>query len=182
MKKRNRSGDAFPGEGSGGNLLGKARRYLEELCLQIPGRAVGSPGNRAATDLFAGHSDLSATSLRCRNSTAWNGSPANAACNATGKASRFTPGRFRRPVKPRPSFARPEPCRNCARWTPRARSSCSWAGWSKSSSCPRAFLSTTPTSTERSTACWKRSGALAVVAATGRNPDLAGSMYPSHLF
>lgn len=31
----------------------KAERYLQKLCLEIPNRAVGSEGNRAATDFFA---------------------------------------------------------------------------------------------------------------------------------
>lgn len=34
-------------------LAKKAERYLQKLCLEIPGRAVGSKGNRAATDFFA---------------------------------------------------------------------------------------------------------------------------------
>jgi aminopeptidase YwaD len=34
-------------------LLDKADRYLKKLCLEIPGRRVGSEGNRVATDFFA---------------------------------------------------------------------------------------------------------------------------------
>ena len=35
------------------NLSEKAETYLRRLCLEIPSRRVGSKGNRAATDLFA---------------------------------------------------------------------------------------------------------------------------------
>ena len=35
-------------------LADKAGRYLHKLCLEIPTRRVGSQGNRAATDFFAG--------------------------------------------------------------------------------------------------------------------------------
>jgi aminopeptidase YwaD len=35
-------------------LSEKAQRYLKHLCLDIPNRRVGSSGNRAATDFFAG--------------------------------------------------------------------------------------------------------------------------------
>ncbi|MCI0478861.1 MAG: hypothetical protein L0Y55_21675, partial [Anaerolineales bacterium] len=31
----------------------KAEAYLQKLCVEIPSRRVGSPGNRAATDFFA---------------------------------------------------------------------------------------------------------------------------------
>jgi aminopeptidase YwaD len=34
-------------------LTGKVQEYLDELCVKIPSRRVGSAGNRAATDLFA---------------------------------------------------------------------------------------------------------------------------------
>ena len=34
-------------------LAEKAERYLERLCVEIPSRRVGSEGNRAATDFFA---------------------------------------------------------------------------------------------------------------------------------
>jgi len=34
--------------------LSKAETYLQKLCLEIPSRRVGSAGNRAATDFFAG--------------------------------------------------------------------------------------------------------------------------------
>lgn len=34
-------------------LIEKAEQYLQRLCLEIPSRRVGSAGNRAATDLFA---------------------------------------------------------------------------------------------------------------------------------
>ena len=36
-----------------GTLSAKAARYLHTLCVEIPSRRVGSPGNRQATDLFA---------------------------------------------------------------------------------------------------------------------------------
>ena len=35
-------------------LSEKADAYLQRLCVEIESRRVGSPGNRAATDLFAG--------------------------------------------------------------------------------------------------------------------------------
>jgi len=35
------------------HLAEKAERYLERLCVEIPSRRVGSDGNRAATDFFA---------------------------------------------------------------------------------------------------------------------------------
>ena len=35
-------------------LIENAGRYLQKLCLEIPNRAVGSPGNQAATDYYAG--------------------------------------------------------------------------------------------------------------------------------
>ena len=35
-------------------LSEKAEMYLRKLCLEIPSRRVGSEGNRAATDFFAG--------------------------------------------------------------------------------------------------------------------------------
>jgi len=35
------------------HLTEKAEAYLYQLCVEIPSRRVGSPGNRAATDLFA---------------------------------------------------------------------------------------------------------------------------------
>ena len=34
-------------------LADHARSYLQHLCVEIPARCVGSPGNRAATDFFA---------------------------------------------------------------------------------------------------------------------------------
>lgn len=34
-------------------LAGHAQSYLQRLCVEIPDRCVGSPGNRAATDFFA---------------------------------------------------------------------------------------------------------------------------------
>ena len=36
------------------HLLEKAEKYLHRLCIEITSRRVGSPGNRSATDLFAG--------------------------------------------------------------------------------------------------------------------------------
>jgi aminopeptidase YwaD len=38
---------------SSSQLAEKAERYLERLCVEIPSRRVGSEGNRAATDFFA---------------------------------------------------------------------------------------------------------------------------------
>ena len=38
---------------SSSQLAEKAERYLERLCVEIPNRRVGSEGNRAATDFFA---------------------------------------------------------------------------------------------------------------------------------
>jgi len=38
---------------SSSQLAEKAERYLERLCVEIPNRRVGSAGNRAATDFFA---------------------------------------------------------------------------------------------------------------------------------
>ena len=35
------------------HLVAKAASYLQRLCVDIPNRRTGSPGNRAATDLFA---------------------------------------------------------------------------------------------------------------------------------
>ena len=35
------------------HLAAKAAAYLQRLCVDIPNRRTGSPGNRAATDLFA---------------------------------------------------------------------------------------------------------------------------------
>src|SRR5512139_589632 len=35
------------------NLVSKAEAYLNRLCLEIPTRRVGSPGNWAATEFFA---------------------------------------------------------------------------------------------------------------------------------
>ena len=35
-------------------LIENAEQYLQKLCVEIPTRAVGSQGNQAATDYYAG--------------------------------------------------------------------------------------------------------------------------------
>ena len=38
---------------TGSLFTDRAQSYLQRLCIEIPDRCVGSPGNRAATDFFA---------------------------------------------------------------------------------------------------------------------------------
>lgn len=163
-------------------LAAEARRHLEALCVTIPSRPVGSPGNRAATDYVARH--LRSIGLPVDT-------PAFDCIHWVDGGATLTAGGVTFPVHTGP-FSLPVECRGTLR-VARTREdleSSDLAGavllvagpLAAEQLMPRNFVFYNPEHHREYYRLYDACGARTIVAATGCNPAVAGGLCPFPLF
>ena len=159
-------------------LAARVKGYLKRLCEEYPDRHVGGPGNRAATALFAEKAsaygfDVEIAELECLE---WERGESE--LTATGETFALHTG----PYSPSLSAT----AKLAAASTVGELEAGSFGGdillltgeLVAEQLMPKNFVFYNPDSHRRIVSVLEAQGPVAVIAATGRNPDLAGGSYP----
>ena len=163
---------------SSSQLAEKAERYLERLCVEIPNRRVGSAGNRAATDFFA----ETMTSFGFRTE-----SPEFPCIDWVGEGARLTAGGESFEASPSPySLGCDVNAPLTVVTSADELEAAEIAGAilllrgdiAKEQLMPKNFPFYNPDEHRRIISLLESKAPRAIIAATSRNPELAGAVYP----
>lgn len=166
----------------GTEMISQATEILHYLCLEIPNRRVGSPGNRAATDFLAGR-------LRAAG---WQVTTPEFACMdwSAGEVSMTVAGQAF-PVQASPySLGVQVQAPLVAAATRYELDALDFTGklllmhgeLVQEQIMPKNFVFYNPADHQQLVALLETRAPAAIIAATGRNPELAGGKYPFPLF
>jgi aminopeptidase YwaD len=156
----------------------KAGRYLARLCLDIPNRRTGSAGNRAATDLFAATVSALGWETVCPEFDCIDWEQEGAELSAGGErfevqVSPFSPGgACRAPVEVISTVEELEATSLTDRIVLLR------GEIAREQLMPKEFTFYNPDEHKRTVRALESARPLAIVAATGRNPEMAGAAYP----
>lgn len=159
-------------------LARKAQGYLQRLCLEIPERPTGSPGNQMAADFFEATAaslglPVESTPFECLD---WEQAGADLRVNGEAYQVKVSPyslgGRASAPL--------------IALASPEALEAAEIEGkivllhgeLAREQLMPKNFPFYNPEEHQRITGLLESKRPAAIVAATGRNPELAGALYP----
>jgi aminopeptidase YwaD len=156
----------------------KAKRYLDKLSLEIPNRRVGGEGNRLATDFFAETIssfgfETEAPSFDCIDWEDGGAALGVGGENFSPSVSPYSLGcQVKAPLVVVSSIAELEAIRE----TPAVYLLC--GDLTTEQLMPKHFPFYNPERHRRIIGLLEAKGPLAIIAATGRNPELAGGVYP----
>ena len=163
---------------SGEELKKKAESYLMELCVHIPSRSVGSLGNRDATDFFARQMESFGFQVECPQFACmdWNQQGASLSVNGNPVEALVSPyslgGLFEAPLAVVSSLEELEAIE--------ARSSILLVRGelAREQLMPKSFTFYNPDEHRRIISLLEEKKPRAIIAATSRNPEMAGAVYP----
>lgn len=155
-----------------------ARSLLETLCRRFPDRHVGGPGNRAATELFGRTAAelgfaVESAELPC---VTWERGEARIAA-ASGSFA-VQPGPYSLPCEARARLAAASSVEELERGGFEGSVLLVHGDLAREQLAPKNFPFYNPEPHQRIVAALERARPLAVVAATGQNPETSGGLYP----
>jgi aminopeptidase YwaD len=159
-------------------LAGRAQSYVQRLCIEIPDRCVGSPGNRAATDFFADtitSFDFATESpaFDCMDWTQQGATVSVGGQSFTAFVSPYSLGcAVRAPFTPISTIEELEAA-NVARQIVVLHGEIA-----REQLMPKNFTFYNPEEHQRVIRALESQQPCAIVAATSRNPQMAGALYP----
>jgi len=159
-------------------LSDKAAAYLRRLCLEIPGRRVGTEGNRAATDFFAGLVSSFGFEAECPafDCIDWTQTGADLTVEGTAFPVQVSP--FSLGCRVRAPLAVISTVVDLEQVDLRGRVVLLRGEIAKEQLMPKNFTFYNPDEHKRIIRALEAARPLAIVAATSRNPELAGGVYP----
>ncbi len=160
------------------SLAEKAETYLKRLCLEIPTRRTGTEGNRAATAWFAEAAAASGWQTECAEFECLDWIQCGAELSVGGKrfevrASPFSPGGQARATLAVASTVEELEASSLAECVVLLRGPIA-----REQLMPKNFDFYNPDEHKRIFRALEAARPQAIVAATGRNPELAGALYP----
>jgi aminopeptidase YwaD len=163
---------------SGEELKKKAESYLGEFCAHIPSRSVGSQGNQDATGFFARQMESFGFQVECPQFPCmdWNQKGASLSVNGNPIEAQVSPyslgGRFEAPLAVVSSLEGLEAIE--------AQSSILLmrGALTREQLMPKSFTFYNPDEHKRIIRLLEEKKPRAIIAATSRNPEMAGAVYP----
>jgi len=154
------------------------RRHLLELCCSFPDRHVGGLGNRAANDLFAQvvgaqGFEVETTELPCM---LWEHGPSRVEIPAA--AFDIHAGPFSPPCAQKTTLAAASTVEEIERGGCEGQLLLLHGALTSEQLMPKGFTFYNPQEHQRIIAALEAARPLAILAATGKNPELAGGLYP----
>jgi aminopeptidase YwaD len=159
-------------------LSDKAAGYLHKLCLEIPGRRVGTNGNRAATDFFAGLVSSFGFETECPAFACIDWTQSGADLAVEGAAFQVQVSPYSLGCKVRAPLAVISTVTDLEQADLRDRVLLLRGEIAQEQLMPKNFTFYNPDEHKRIVRALEAAQPLAIVAATSRNPDLAGGVYP----
>jgi len=159
-------------------LTDKAAGYLHRLCLEIPGRRVGSDGNQAATDFFAGLVSSFGFETECPAFECIDWTQSGADLEVEGTAFRVQVSPYSLGCRVRAPLAVISTVAELEQADLRDRVLLLCGEIAQEQLMPKNFTFYNPDEHKRIVRALEAAQPLAIVAATSRNPELAGGVYP----
>jgi aminopeptidase YwaD len=159
-------------------LSDKAALYLHKLCLETPGRHVGSAGNRAATQFFAGIMSSLGFETECPTFECINWTQAGAELAVGDAAFQVQVSPYSLGCQVRAPLAVVSTVTELEKAEARERVLLLRGEIAKEQLMPKNFPYYNPDEHTRIVRALEAAQPLAIVAATSRNPELAGAVYP----
>ena len=160
------------------HLSDKAAAYLYKLCLEIPGRRVGTDGNRAATELFAGLMSSFGFETQCPAFACIDWTQAGAELTVEGDAFQVQVSPYSLGCKVRGPLAVVSTVADLEQADLRDRVLLLRGEIAQEQLMPKNFTFYNPDEHKRIVRAMEAAHPVAVAAATSRNPELAGGVYP----
>ena len=157
---------------------GKAAGYLRRLCLEIPGRRVGTDGNRAATDFFAGLVSSFGFETECPAFQCIDWTQAGADLTVEGVAFQVQVSPYSLGCRVRAPLAVISTVTELEQADLRGQVVLLRGEIAQEQLMPKNFTFYNPDEHKRIVRALEAAQPLAIVAATSRNPALAGGVYP----
>lgn len=164
------------------NLENRAQSYLHQLCVTIPSRSVGSAGNRLATEFFARTAasfglHIERTSFQCMD---WKDNGSTLVVEGTTYPVFTSP--YSLPVNAHAPLCSAESIHELENTTFAGKILLLHGELTREQLMPRHFPFWNPEEHQRIYRLIEANPPLAIIAATSRNPELTGALYPFPLF
>jgi aminopeptidase YwaD len=174
---------AARGNGQGGVMAStylseKAAHYLRTLCQEIPGRQVGSAGNQAATQLFAGLVSSFGFETECSTFECIDWTQAGAELSVGDAAFAVQASPYSLGCRVRAPLAVVSRVEELEQAEVRGQVLLLRGEIAREQLMPKNFTFYNPDEHKRIVRALESAQPLAIVAATSRNPELAGGLYP----
>jgi len=160
------------------HLSDKAATYLRTLCLEIPGRQVGSAGNQAATQFFTGVVSSFGFEAECPTFECIDWTQAGAELTAGGAAFPVQVSPYSLGCRVRAPLAVVSTVEELEQAEVRGQVLLLRGEIAHEQLMPKNFTFYNPDEHKRIYRALESAQPLAIVAATSRNPELAGALYP----
>lgn len=158
--------------------LAVIRDQLDRLTRSHPDRHVGGPGNRAACDLFRSVAEVAGFSVETAELPCLVWEREDAALRLSDRAVRLRPGPYSLPCDTRAPLSVAGTLAELARGGHEGRVLLVHGELVREQLMPKNYVFYNPPSSRRLVAALEDASPLAIVAATGQNPQLAGGPYP----
>jgi aminopeptidase YwaD len=159
-------------------LVAKSQAYLEKLCLEIPGRRVGSAGNRAATDYFEAVVASFGWDTQRQEFDCLDWTQAGARLTAGGESFEVSVSPYSLGCQVSAPMAVASTVEELAALELSNHIVLLRGEIAKEQLMPKEFPFYNPDHHRRIIHLLETKQPLAIIAATGRNPELAGGLYP----
>jgi len=156
--------------------------FLETLCVKIDNRRVGSPGNRAATDFFAAHMVEKGFSVQTPQFQCMDWSHGDVLLKVGAKSFTAFPGPYSPAFSGNTEMVEVSSLAELAGVHCRGKILLLRGECTKEQIMPKNFPFYNPVSHQEFYKLIESKQPAALIAATGKNPELAGGMYPFPLF
>ena len=159
-------------------LSDKAALYLRTLCLEIPGRQVGSAGNQAATRFFADLVSSFGFETECPAFECIDWTQAGAELSAEGAAFKVQVSPYSLGCRVHAPLAAVSTVAELEQAEVQRQVLLLRCEIAKEQLMPKNFTFYNPDEHKRIVRALEAAQPLAIIAATSRNPELAGALYP----
>lgn len=159
-------------------LAQKAGMLLHSLCLDLPERRVGSPGNRAATELFAQTVGAFGFDTRCPEFECIDWAEGGARLTVGGESFEVFPSPYTLGCLVHAQFEAVSTVEELEVVDASNKILLVRGDLAKEQLMPKNFHFYNPDHHKRIVSLLEKKGPQAIIAATSRNPELAGGMYP----
>ncbi len=154
------------------------KKHLYELCRRIPNRHVGSPGNREATDYFAHHMRLCGFQAVQQEFDCLDWEPGEAFIRIGGVTLPANPSPYTLPYSGSAPLVAASTLAGLSALDAAGRILLIHGELAREQLIPKNFPFFIPASFPGLAALLEAKAPAAIIAATGRNPELAGAAYP----